>query len=130
MKNFAKMTIFLFVVLSLNMVAQQQSQQIIKPTLTAGELVFAVNLLNTVELKGGEVEAFIQVKDALKPYLEKISKEKLQTGSNIELSLQIGTAQNILTFMERAKIAGADAERYKKIVDSFVAAAKSASGQK
>ncbi len=133
MKNFAQIAILLFVVFSINLMAQQgqpAAQQNIKPTLTAGDLVFAANLLNTVELRGGEVDAFMQVKEALKPYLEKIQKEKLQTGSNVEMTLPIGTAQNVLTFMERGKIAGADAERYKRIIDAFMAAAKAVAPQK
>lgn len=131
MKNFAQIAIMIFFMLSVSMFAQQeQAQQNIKPTITAGDLVFIANLLNSAEIKGNEVDAFIQSKDALKPYLEKISKEKLQTSSNIEMTLTIGNAQNIITFMERCKIAGADAERYKRIIDSFMAAAKAIAPKK
>ena len=109
---------------------QQQPIQEIKPVVTAGDLVFAAQLLNTVELRGNEVEAFMNVKNAIKPFLEKVQNDKMQASSTLEMKISVTLANNFLAFLERGKIAGADAERYKRFVDAFVAAAKAASGQK
>ncbi len=132
MKHIAYLSIFLFAVFAINLSAQAPTTTVqnIKPTVTAGDLVFAAQLLNSVELRGNEVDAFVTVKTALKPYLDKIQNEKLQATSNVEMNFPLATAQNLLTFMERGKISGADADRYKRFVDSFVTAAKTAAGQK
>jgi hypothetical protein len=132
MKHFSSIILVLLAVLTVNIYAQNNNQNVpnIKPTVTAGDLVFVAQTLNTVELRGNEVETFVAVKNAIKPYLDKIQNDKLQANSNLELNLPLTTAQNLITFLERAKISGAEAERYKRFVDSFINAAKAASQQK
>lgn len=128
MKKFAALAIIFVTMLSINLFSQQQQQpeKIIKPTIYAGDVVFVFNLLNTVELTGREVDAFILVRNSLKPYIEKIKNEKMQATTNVNLDIPINTAQALLTFMDRGKIAGADADTYKRVVDALVAAAKNA----
>lgn len=63
-------------------VAQQQSDQsspqntILKPKMTLGDVLFTINVLNTVEIKGSEVEAFLDVKNVFVQAAQKAQKEK------------------------------------------------------
>jgi hypothetical protein len=103
---------------------QQPQVQNIKPTVNAGDLVFAAQLLNTVELRGNEVDAFISVKNTLKPFLEKIQNDKMQATQTMDIPMTLAIANNFLGFLERGKITGADADRYKRFIDAFIEAAK------
>jgi len=58
-----------------NTPAQQPAAKILKPKVYAADLIFAFQLLNTIELRGSEVDALLEVKNALKPYIEKKQKK-------------------------------------------------------
>jgi hypothetical protein len=109
---------------------QQPQIQNIKPVVTAGDLVFAAQLLNSVELRGNEVDAFISVKNTLKPFLEKVQNEKMQATQTLDIPMTLAIANNFLGFLERGKITGADAERYKRFIDAFIEAAKALQSDK
>lgn len=63
-------------------VAQQQSDQsspqntILKPKMTLGDVLFTINVLNTVEIKGSEVEAFLDVKNVFVQAAQKAPEGK------------------------------------------------------
>ena len=48
----------------------------------------------------------------------------MQATQSMEISMTLGVANNFLGFLERGKITGADAERYKRFIDAFIDAAK------
>lgn len=99
--------------------------QIIKPKLTAAGLVFTINLINSVEIQGREVDAFLEVRKALSDALENAQKaNRANPNDEITLELQLPIAQNLVTLMQRARITGADADRYKQVMDAITAAAQ------
>lgn len=107
--------------------AQQGEQQQIpdlKVSFTAGDLVFAYQSLGTIELTGKEVDAFVQVTDHFKPIMEKMNTDKTKLEDNIAVTLPVGIAQNFLVFMERAKLTGANAERFVRIKSEIMAKAQ------
>jgi hypothetical protein len=100
-------------------------QQVIKPKLTVGGLVFALNLLNGVEIQGREVDAYLEVRKHLSDALESAQKaNRANPNDEVTLELQLPVAQNLVTLMQRARITGADAERYKQVMDAIVEAAQ------
>jgi len=100
--------------------------QIIKPKLTVGNLVFTLNIINGVEIQGREVDAYLEVRKALDEALQSAQKANRSANDEITLELQLPVAQNLMTLLQRARITGADAERFKQVTDAIVTAAQAA----
>ena len=129
MKNIITLILFAFIVsMNLNYASAQDASQpqmkILKPKVLAADLIFSYQILNTIELRGSEVDALIEVKNILKPYLEKIQKDNVPLNNAVMFDIPAPVASNLLQFMERGKFAGADAEKYKRFVDGIIEAAK------
>jgi hypothetical protein len=103
---------------------QQQQVQTIKPTLVLSEIAFALQLLETIEMRGSEVDAMVAIKNVMVPPIVKANNEKKQGTEKVTLEFTIPQAQNLLTFLQRAKLTGASAERYKNFTDAIVASAQ------
>jgi hypothetical protein len=102
----------------------QAGQQIIKPTFHFEDVIIVLQSLNNVELTGNEIDAFLNAKRFLQLTIKKAQDKNLQAADTISTELTIQNAQEILTFMQRGKITGANVEKYKRFVDAMVAAAK------
>jgi hypothetical protein len=129
MKNIITLILFTFIMsMNVNFVSAQESQQtqmkILKPKVFAADLIFSYQILNTIELRGSEVDALIEVKNILRPYLEKIQKDNVPLNNPVTFDIPAPIASNLLQFMERGKFTGADAEKYKRFVDGIIEAAK------
>ncbi|GAB1372121.1 hypothetical protein MASR1M45_21830 [Candidatus Kapaibacterium sp.] len=109
-----------------NLDAQKQQLANIKPTVYATDLVFAFQMLSTIELKATEVDALLEVKTALKPYIEKIQKDNIPLANPVIFEISSPLAYNLLQFLERGRLTGADAEKYKRFKDGITEAAKKA----
>ena len=112
---------------SLGFTASAQQAQTIKPKMPITEVAFAAQMLETIEIRGGEVDAFVDVKKVFISALDAAQKDKKKAEDVISVELTIGQAQNLLALLQRAKLTGADAERYKKFVDTVVASAQTES---
>jgi len=105
--------------------AQQKTEvKILKPKMPISEVAFAATLLDGVEIRGGEVDAFVDARKVLMTLLQKTKEEKKQPTDVVVVEMNISQAQNILALLQRAKLTGGDAERYKKFVDTVVESAK------
>jgi hypothetical protein len=132
MKNTISLIAFAFVLmLNFNLTnaqttttAQPNAAKFLKPKVFVTDLVFAYQLLNSIELRGSEVDALIEIKNVLKPFIEKIQKESIPLTNLVTFDIQANIAANLLQFMERGKFTGADVERYKRFVDGIVESAK------
>lgn len=103
--------------------------QIIKPQLSVASLAFTINLINGVEIQGREVDAYLEVRKALNDALEAAQKaNRANPNDEVTLELQLPVAQNLVTLMQRARITGADAERYKQVMDAITQAAQAQQG--
>ncbi|GBD06899.1 hypothetical protein HRbin21_00707 [bacterium HR21] len=122
----------LAVIGSTTLSAQQNGQlqtppppQVIKPKLTVASLVFTLNLINSVEIQGREVDAFLEVRKVLSDALDGAQKaNRANPTDEVTLELQLPVAQNLVTLMQRARITGADADRYKQVMDAIMGAAQ------
>ena len=113
--------IFTMMILTNGIVAQQQQQaQIIKPSMPLSEIAFSIQLLESIELMGSEVDALMDLRLILIPPIVKANNEKKQANEVVTLEFKIQQAQNLLAFLKRAKLNGADVERFKKITDILV----------
>ncbi|MDW7996775.1 MAG: hypothetical protein RMJ46_03735 [Bacteroidota bacterium] len=117
--------------------AQQDGQlqtppppQIIKPKITVAGLAFTINLINGVEIQGREVDAYLEVRKVLSDAMESAQKaNRSNPNDELTVELQLPVAQNLVTLMQRARITGADADRYKQVMDAIMNAAQQGSEQ-
>jgi hypothetical protein len=102
----------------------KQDVATLKPRLALSEVAFAAQMLETIEIRGSEVDAFVDIKKVFMGILEIAQKDKKEAKDVVTVEMNIGQAQNLLTLLQRAKLTGADAERYKKFVDVIIASAQ------
>lgn len=107
--------------------AQNQAVQepiIIKPTMPIEYIVFASNALSTIEIQGSEVDVYLNCKNVLDTEIKKLAAEKKRPEDIATFSIQLETAQNMITLLNRAKLTGADAPRFKGFMNAMLAAGK------
>jgi len=102
----------------------QQKTIFIQPVFQVDDLIFSYNTLNTVEINGGEVDAFVEVRTLFADAI-KSAQEKSKKGSDeVTVQMNILTAQNFFNLIARAKITGVQADQYKRVQDAVTTAAK------
>lgn len=97
---------------------QTQKSEKINPAFTLADIYFLEQTLETIELNGPEVDAFIEIRDILNSTL-KTSQDKKVTDI-VQVEMNLNTAQNLLSFLNRAKISGARADQFKRIWDTIL----------
>jgi hypothetical protein len=112
------------VALAQGQLQQPPQPQIIKPKLSVGLVAFAINLINSVEIQGREVDAFLEVRKVLTDAFEQAQKANRKLDEQLTLEFQLPVAQNLVTLLQRARITGADADRFKQLMDAITAAAQ------
>ncbi len=91
----------------------------------AGDVVFAYNSLNTVNIQGNEVDAFLEVKNALKKYTDEIESSQKKVDDTISMTMNVLVANNLMIFLQRVTLQGSNAERYQRFKNTMFDAAKS-----
>lgn len=104
-------------------IAQQQQYPIIKPTFTYGQLDLALRLMEKIELNGSEVDAFLEIKSIFYPVLVKGANEKKQLNDKITLDMNAKQADNVLAFLNRARLTGSEVQTFKEFKDAIFTAA-------
>lgn len=103
---------------------QQQEQQILHPTVVVGDIAFIGQTLKTVEIKGSEVNAYLEVEKEITRILTDLQDKKMKLNDSTQVDIPLGIAQNTLTFMDRATLTGQNAIIYKRFAEALVASAK------
>lgn len=103
--------------------AQQQQLQIIKPTFTYAQVDLALKLMTKIELTGTEVDAFLEIRGILYPALVKGANDKKQLTDKVTLEMNVKQADNVLAFLNRTKLIGAEVQTFKEFKDAIFAAA-------
>ena len=129
MKKFV-ILLFLAFISSLFLVQAQsttspQKNLSIKPNFVLEDIVFAFNVMGTIEILGAEVEPFLECKNFLKGIIDKAQAEQKKASDKITVEMPLVTAQNLSTFLSRGKFKGENADNYKRLMDAMVEAAKS-----
>lgn len=103
--------------------AQQQQLQIIKPIFTYAQIDLALKLMGKIELTGTEVDAFMEIRGIFYPALVKGANEKKQLTDKVTLDMNVKQADNVLAFLNRTKLIGAEVLTFKEFKDAIFAAA-------
>jgi hypothetical protein len=99
---------------------------ILKPGVNAGDLLFAYNQIDNVEIAGMEVNSFLEVKTTLKPFIDEILQKNITENTPIKFEIAFAVANNFVAFLERSKLKGSESLKYKRVVDAFILAAQEA----
>ncbi len=103
---------------------QQQETQILHPTVVVGDIAFIGQTLKTVEIKGSEVNAYLEVEKEITRILTELQQQKKKLSDSVQIDIPLNIAQNTLTFMDRATLTGQNAIIYKRFADALIASAK------
>ena len=106
--------------------ANQQAANpiIIKPTMPIEYVVFASNALTTIEIQGSEVDGYLACKNTLDTELKKYIAEKKRPEDVVTFGIQLEIAQNLITLLNRAKLTGNEAPKFKGFINALVTAGK------
>ena len=136
----SKMTLLIAVMLFLGISAiyaqnpqsiQDQQKAIkINPVFSLDDLIFAYNILNSVEINGSEVDAFIEVRTLFANTIKSAQTANKKSADEISVEMNILMAQNLFNLISRAKITGSQAEQYKRVQDAITNAAKALKDKK
>ena len=127
MKKFMPVLVLLLFTISIATSAQPQQPpkaQILKPVFVVEDIVFVFQALDNVEISGSEADAFLEVKSVLKSSIQTIQQTAKQPTETMQVEINFVTAQNLITFLQRAKFTGRNAELYKRFVDAMVESSK------
>jgi len=123
--------IIMLSVLSLNAQDNEEKKPIVypdlKPTFMVADIYFAIQSLESIEITGTEVKAFLEVKKEVVSFLEEAKKQDLKVKDNIKVTIPFKKAQNLISFLNRTKMTGRMAEQFNRFVDAIVDAAKEVS---
>lgn len=107
-----------------------QQEIIITPSMPIGYVVFAINALNTIQIQGSEVNLFISAKEILEKEVNRCAELKMKNSDITKFDIAATKAQNIVDFLQRAKLTGAEAGLYKGFIDALIDAAREAGKKK
>ena len=130
MKRIIPMLFLIIAISSVSLFAQKQLQTpqpkapVLKPTVLIADLFLVIQTLESVEITGNEVEAFLQAKNTLNGFLQDQQNANKRVTDSIKIELPLPVAQNTMSFLSRAKISGKVAEQFKRFVDAIVESSK------
>ena len=93
----------------------------IKVNFTTDELIFSINILNTIDLAGDEVTPFMDIKNLLMDVYKDVNSGKKKSA---DVDFTKKTANNFLFFIHKAKLKGAEAALFINITNKVVEAIK------
>jgi len=127
MKKMLYTTLLMLICITLSTFAQDNSKKemvIIKPKVIIGDLIFVYNVLNTIDISGQEVDAFLECRTFFKNIIETADKEKRKLEDEITVDMPLVIGQNLSVFLKRGKFKGEQADFYKRFMEALVASAE------
>lgn len=101
-----------------------EKEETLKISLSVEEIVYAVRVIQSVEITGDEVEPFVDAKNFFLDEFKKAQEGKKKLSDKVSLKVPLSIAQNFINFTTRATIQGTEADLYYNIVNSLVKAAE------
>lgn len=103
--------------------AQDMNIPELEVKITGEELLFGISAIQDVEIKGSEVDAYVDVNREFRPYIVQLQNGKTTSSDTLDLKVPLPVANNFLAFLERATIKGREAYKFKRLVNAFIEAA-------
>jgi len=128
-----KLALLALILSTVTMFAQDKTETKIPDldiTFIAGDLAMVWSNLASVDIKGDEAQAFLDVQAFLKPHIDNMIANKTKTDDSIKLKVGGQMANTLFVFAGRITIKGGEATnllRFKKAIqEAAQAAAKTA----
>lgn len=128
MKILLLITVFCFGLASFgfsqqNDAKQAQPTQAAPPTfkvsLIVDDIMFAANVINTVEITGSDVDAFLLTKNSLLNVVKYIQTNNSRLTDTLTLDIQFQVGKSLLGFMSKTRFQASQVENYRRFVEAI-----------
>lgn len=99
---------------------------ILKPKMKLADIKAVAQFIQGVELRGTEVDAYLDTRKGLMDAAEASEKAGKKDEDVVTFDMRLDQAQNLFTLMQRGSLKGAEAEKWKEIVEVLRSAVKDA----
>ena len=99
---------------------------VLQPKMKLADIKAVAQFIQGVELRGTEVDAYLDTRKALINAAEEAEKAGKKDEDVINFDMRLDQAQNLFTLMQRGSLKGAEAEKWKEIVEALRASVKEA----
>jgi len=103
---------------------QTEAAKTLKPVMTVGDIAFVLNTLNSVNLNGGEVATFMDVKSVFTKAFDVAQKANKKENDAANVELTIPQANAYWELLKRATVTGSMADKFQAVQNSILTAAK------
>lgn len=107
-----------------------QEMVVIKPKLALADVKGVSQFLESVEIRGTEVDAYLDVKKALNTVVAEGVKSNRKPEDIVVVEMRMDVANNFYVLMQRATLKGAEAEKFRQIIVAVQDAAKDATAKR
>lgn len=102
----------------------------ISPKMKLSDVKAVSQFIQGVDLRGTEVDAYLDTRKVLVEAAEAASKAGKKDEDAVAVEMRLDQAQNLFTLMQRGQLKGAEAEKWREIVQSLQDAVKAAQDKK
>ena len=99
---------------------------VLQPKMKLADIKAVAQFIQGVELRGTEVDAYLDTRKALISAAEEAEKAGKKDEDVINFDMRLDQAQNLFTLMQRGSLKGAEAEKWKEIVEALRTSVKEA----
>ncbi len=107
-----------------------QKAVMLSPKMKLADVKAVAQFIQGVDLRGTEVDAYLDTRKVLVDAADAATKAGKKDEDNVTLELRLDQAQNLFTLMQRGQLKGAEAEKWREIVQSLQDAVKAAQDKK
>ena len=99
---------------------------VLQPKMKLSDVKAVAQFIQGVDLRGTEVDAYLDTRKALTTAAEEAEKAGKKDEDVVSFDMRLDQAQNLFTLMQRGSLKGAEAEKWKEIVEALRASVKEA----
>ncbi|MCO6465743.1 MAG: hypothetical protein J5I53_03915 [Bradyrhizobiaceae bacterium] len=101
-----------------------QKPIVLSPKMKVADVKAVAQFIQGVDLRGTEVDAYLDTRKVLTTASEAATKAGKKDEDVIEVEMRLDQAQNLFTLMQRGQLKGAEAEKWREIVQTLQDAVK------
>jgi hypothetical protein len=102
----------------------------LSPKMKLSDVKAVSQFIQGVDLRGTEVDAYLDTRKVLVEAAEAAAKAGKKDEDQVAVEMRLDQAQNLFTLMQRGQLKGAEAEKWREIVQSLQDAVKAAQDKK
>lgn len=127
-----KLAVLALILSSVAMFAQDKTEKLpdLDVNFIAGDLAMVWSNLASVDIKGDEAQAFLDVQAFLKPHIDNMISNKTKTDDPIKIKVGAQMANTLFVFAGRITIKGGEATSLLRFKNAILDAAKATKGTK